>query len=240
MDLISIRITAFLNYYCNILLSHETFQLPTELDCFLCCFFGLQRLKPEIQSWAVCGSGRLVTLLGIYSYDFMVQGWSAGEEFNTGRLESKIEGRIRFGRELLGICLPVGQKDWFQSPIEREIKARSCKIRSDKGYVRFWEQIVLLQDILWSETESEWEPFSSHEAHPQTHVPRPQTQCTLNPFHPGWQLTCWSHTVMRVRVGQLQSHIRSLDKKAEPKNMVKLFPEHMCTSAPNLRTPRGN
>lgn len=71
-----------------------------------------------------------------------------GEEFNTGSLESKIEGRIRFRRELLGICLPAGQKDRLQSPTERENKARNYKLMSDKGYVRFWKQILLLQDML--------------------------------------------------------------------------------------------
>ena len=70
------------------------------------------------------------------------------EEFHTGSLELKIEGRIRFGRKLLGICLPAGQKDRIQSPTERENKARNYKLTSDKGYVRFWEQILLLQDML--------------------------------------------------------------------------------------------
>ena len=116
---------------------------------------------------------------------YMMQGWCMGEEFNTGSLESKIEGRIRFGRELLGICLPAGQKDRLQSPTERENKARNYKLMSDKGYVRFWKQILLLQDMLWNETESEWEPLLSHLAHPQTSVPLPHTQHTLTPPDPG-------------------------------------------------------
>ena len=103
------------------------------------------------------------------------------EEFHTESLESKIEGRIRFGRKLLGICLPAGQKDRIQSPTERENKARNYKLTSDKGYVRFWEQILLLQDMLWSEAESEWEPLLSRLAHPQTLVPLPHTRHTLNP-----------------------------------------------------------
>lgn len=71
-----------------------------------------------------------------------------GGEFSAGRLESKTKRRVRFERELLGICLPPGQRDRFQNTIKIENKSRSYKARSDEGYVRFWEPTVLLQDML--------------------------------------------------------------------------------------------
>lgn len=71
-----------------------------------------------------------------------------GGEFSARRLESKTKRRVRFERELLGICLPPGQKDQLQNTIKIENNSRSYKVRSDEGYVRFWEQTVLLQDML--------------------------------------------------------------------------------------------
>ena len=153
------------------------------------------------------------------------------EEFHTGSLELKIEGRIRFGRKLLGICLPAGQKDRIQSPTERENKARNYKLTSDKGYVRFWEQILLLQDMLCSEAESEWEQLLSHLAHPQTLVPLLHTRHTLNPPTPWTKPNPQSPTAWELARGAAKRVESSTRESRATRSSLLL---HMCVQTPHI------
>lgn len=84
---------------------------------------------------------------------------------------SQRQRRIRFERELLGICLPVGQRDRFQNTIKIENKSRSYKARSDEGHGRFWEQTVLLSGHVMKQGRLE------RHLHPTKPKPQPMFCC---------------------------------------------------------------
>lgn len=66
---------------------------------------------------------------------------------------SQRQRRIRFERESLGICLPAGQRNWFQNTIKIENKSRSYKVRSDERHGSFWNKWCFFQDMLRSKTD---------------------------------------------------------------------------------------